>query len=226
MNVLQIYKFIGAIIGTMIILVGIGFLAKIIYTPIEDNGTGYALSVPESQGAGTAETNTVPEATNKTSVVAQPATTNDTNQAATTTAEPANAAATKLADASSASGGASALSVLLANASVEKGQQLERKCAACHDASKGGRNKFGPALYDIIGSPIAGNATYKYSAALKAMGANGDIWTYEALDAFLTKPRDFAPGTKMSFRGFSKAEDRANLLAYFQTLSDSPVAFP
>ncbi len=247
MNVSGIYKIIGAIVGALVIIIGIGFIAKIIYTPNESNGSGNAVSVTgqDSGVAGTslqtttdavdtasrtAAANTEQAAGNTTSRAAQPAsvpaTTNNTNQAATATAEPAKATATTLADASSGSGGASALAVLLANASVDNGKQIARKCTACHDLSKDRRNKFGSALYGIVGSPIGADATYKYSKAFKALAAKGDIWTYAALDKFLTKPREDVKGTKMSFRGLPKPEDRADLLAYLQTLSPSPVPFP
>lgn len=237
MNVFKTGKIVWAIVGALVIIIGVGFLAKIIYTSSESNGSNYASSVPESQDTGTsgtslktpADADTASLATNTTSEAAQtasvPATSTDTNQAATTTAKPAKATAITLADASSGSGGASAFSVLLASASADKGKQIARKCAACHDLSKGGRNKYGPALYGVVGTPVGANATYKYSTALKAMAVKGDIWTYAALDAFLAKPRDFAPGTKMSF-SLRKEKDRADLLAYLRTLSASPVALP
>jgi cytochrome c len=75
-----------------------------------------------------------------------------------------------------------------------------------------------------VGQPIAGVAGYKYSAALQGM--SDSAWTFEDLDAFLTKPKDYAPGTKMTFAGLKKPEERASMIAYLRSLSDSPVALP
>jgi len=209
MNILQIGKLIGAVVGTLLFIMGVGFLARIIYAPIEGSGPGYTLPVPEVAVVAQTESETAP---------APAPTASDTVQTASETV-------TQVADTGAGAGDASSLSALLATASAEKGQRVARSCAACHAFTQDGRNKTGPVLYDIVGSPVARNETYKYSDAMRAKGANGDVWTFEALAAFLTKPRDFVPGTKMSFAGVRKEEDRINLLAYLQTLSLSPVAF-
>lgn len=113
------------------------------------------------------------------------------------------------------------LSELLAEADAGKGEKIFKKCAACHKLEEGA-NATGPYLYGVVGRPIASVAGFGYSDVLAGMG--GD-WTPEALDEFLHKPSDFAPGTKMTFSGLSKADDRANVIAFLNENSDSPVDF-
>jgi len=118
------------------------------------------------------------------------------------------------------------LATLLANADAAKGEKLTKKCKNCHSFDEGGANKAGPHLYDVVGRPIGSAEGFGYSEVVVGYNAEGKTWTYENLNAFLTKPKDFAPGTKMSFAGLKKETDRANLLAYLHTLSAAPVAFP
>jgi len=115
------------------------------------------------------------------------------------------------------------LAVLLASADVAKGEAAHKKCLACHDFAKGGPNKTGPELWDVVERPIASHEGFAYSDALKAH--SGDKWTYENIFAFLNNPKAFAPGTKMTLSVKSPTE-RANILAYLRTLSDSPKPFP
>lgn len=115
------------------------------------------------------------------------------------------------------------LGTLLANASADAGERIARRCVSCHTFEQGGANGTGPNLWGVVGADIAAHAGFSYSGALTALEGN---WTYEALDAFIENPRGYAPGTNMSFAGLRNEEDRANLLAYLQTLSGSPVAFP
>jgi cytochrome c len=112
---------------------------------------------------------------------------------------------------------------LLAKADPAKGEASAKKCQACHDFSKGGPNKVGPNLWGVVGRPVASHEGFNYSAALKAKGGN---WTYEDINHFITNPKNYVPGTLMAFAGDPNPEDRANILAYLRTLSDSPVPFP
>ncbi len=112
---------------------------------------------------------------------------------------------------------------LLASADAGAGANVAKKCAACHSFDKGGANKVGPGLWNIVQRPIAHSDGYKYSSALADMDG---AWSYEALSHFLAAPKDFAPGTKMSFAGIRKDDDRANLIAYLRTLSDNPAPLP
>lgn len=115
---------------------------------------------------------------------------------------------------------------LLLEADVAKGQKAFKKCAACHTADEGGANKVGPNLFDIVGRTVANVGGFAYSSAALEWNGEGRTWSYEDLAAFLTKPKDFLKGTKMGFAGMKKGKDRANMLAYLQTLSATPVEFP
>ena len=112
---------------------------------------------------------------------------------------------------------------LLTAASVESGKKLARKCALCHTFKKGGPHKIGPNLWDIVGADKARWENFSYSAALASVGGS---WGYEELNSFVAKPKAYIPGTKMTFNGLKKPEDRADLIAYLRTLSDSPRPLP
>ena len=112
------------------------------------------------------------------------------------------------------------LNAALAAADASKGERVFKRCAACHTVEQGDRNKVGPNIYINVGGTVAAVDGFEYSGALTEYG--GD-WTLERLDAFLTKPRTEVKGTKMSFGGLRKEEDRANLIAYLNTFSDTPL---
>lgn len=121
-----------------------------------------------------------------------------------------------------AAGGGDAMA-MLATADAGAGAKSFKKCKACHSTAKGGKNKVGPNLWDVVGRAKAGVSGFKFSGALKGLG--GD-WTYKDLDAFLAKPKAFAKGTKMSFAGLKKPKDRANVIIYLRSLSDQPKPLP
>ncbi len=112
----------------------------------------------------------------------------------------------------------------LATADASKGQQVFNKCMACHTAAKGGPNMVGPDLWGVIGEPIAqGKAGFPFSDALKKVGGT---WNWDNLSKWLTSPRTFAPGTKMTFAGLSNPQDRADVIAFLNQHSDSPLPLP
>ena len=113
---------------------------------------------------------------------------------------------------------------MLADADIARGQKLSKACAACHSFDKGGRNGVGPALWNIVGRKKQSGAGFTYSGTLNSQG--GDVWTYAELNKFLWKPKKYAPGTKMSYAGLKKPTDRAAMVAWLRTLSDSPKAMP
>ncbi|MDP4021707.1 c-type cytochrome [Methylobacterium sp. NEAU 140] len=115
------------------------------------------------------------------------------------------------------------IAVRLASANVEKGQAGTKACHACHSFEKGGPNKVGPDLWDVVDRHKGGHAGFDYSAGLKEKG--GD-WTYADLDAFLTNPKGYVKGTKMAFAGIASPQERANVIAYLRTLSDNPKPLP
>ncbi|MEQ1939584.1 cytochrome c family protein [Mesorhizobium sp. CN5-321] len=116
---------------------------------------------------------------------------------------------------------------LLPTASVEKGQAIFKKCQACHSGEKGGPNKVGPDLWDIVDRPVAEHEGFSYSAGMKDFSKGGtEKWTYDHLYHFLISPKAFVKGTAMGFAGLKKDEDRADVIAYLRTLSDSPKPLP
>ena len=112
---------------------------------------------------------------------------------------------------------------LIAGADTARGVKVFKKCKACHTVDKGGKNKIGPNLWDVVNSEAGKRAGFSYS---KAMLAKGGTWNYDNLGGFLAKPKAWLPGTKMAFAGLKKARDRASVIAYLRTLSDSPAPLP
>ena len=110
-------------------------------------------------------------------------------------------------------------------ADMAAGEKIaQQKCLNCHDFASGGPNKIGPNLYGVVGAKHAQNATFVYSGALKGLAAQD--WTYDAFEKFIKDPKSAVPGTKMTFAGLSKPQDRINLIAYLRALSGSPLAIP
>ena len=125
-------------------------------------------------------------------------------------------------------GGAAAevpIATLLASADAAKGAEVFKKCAACHTINQGGANGIGPNLYGTVGEGIAqGKGGYAFSEALKGVGG---VWDFDKLNAWLTSPRKFANGTKMTFAGLGNGRDRANVILYLnQQGSNLPLPAP
>jgi cytochrome c len=180
MDSFELNKIIGAILGTLLFVMGVGFLAEGIYEPAHGTGPGYDLPAP-SEAPGTGDT-----------------------------------------------GGPAAgpvdVGTLLAKADAKAGEGAAKKCTSCHDFTKGGPNKTGPNLYGIVGEKIADVPGFAFSDALKAHAS--ETWDYDKLNQWLISPKAFAPGTKMTYAGDKDDADRANIIAYLGSLSDSPVPYP
>jgi len=112
---------------------------------------------------------------------------------------------------------------VLPTADVAAGKTVSVKCEQCHDTSSAKTVKIGPPLYGVVGRARASVAGFDYSAAMKAKGGS---WTYDELFKFIKAPGAYITGTKMSFAGISRAEDRINLIAFLRTNTDSPAAIP
>lgn len=112
---------------------------------------------------------------------------------------------------------------LIAAANIEQGMKLAKACAACHTFDRGGPNRVGPNLWGVVNAKKAYHEGFAYSSA---MVEKAGVWSYQNLNQFLYKPKDYVPGTKMTYAGLKKPEDRAAMIAYLRTLADSPAALP
>ena len=112
---------------------------------------------------------------------------------------------------------------LLAAADPKKGEaDFNKRCSTCHTTAKGGPNKTGPDLWNIVGRARASHEGFTYSSAMQAKGGN---WDYETINEFITKPQGFVKGTKMAFAGLPNAKERADIIAFLRTtqLGDTPM---
>lgn len=181
MDSFEFNKIAGAVLGTLLLVLGINNLSGVIFQNEAPEKAGFLIAT------ATAATDTG-------------------------AAKPADAAPLV------------SIGKLLASADKAKGEAGAKACAACHDFTKGGPNKVGPNLWDVVERPIASVPGFSYSEALKADSAK--TWTFEDLNQWIRSPATYAKGTKMSYGGLKKDEDRANLIAYLASLSDSPKPFP
>ena len=109
---------------------------------------------------------------------------------------------------------------LFASTNAKDGEKVFKKCAACHSIAQGGGNKIGPALWGVLGRNAGSVSDYKYS---KAIIAYGKPWSFDEMNGFLTKPKEWIKGTKMSFAGLKKPKDRASVILYMNKNTDNPL---
>lgn len=114
----------------------------------------------------------------------------------------------------------------LKTADVDRGRKGFSKCTSCHTPDKGAAAKVGPNLWGVVGGPKAHMEGFKYSGGMADRGKAGEKWTFADLDKFLTEPKAFVAGTAMGFAGIKEPADRADVIAYLRSLSDSPVPLP
>ena len=115
------------------------------------------------------------------------------------------------------------LPILLARGDATAGRKVARKCVSCHTFGEGEKNKVGPNLWNVLGRNLASAEGFNYSGVMKDAGGS---WDYSRLDAFIANPRAALKGNKMTFRGIKKPEQRADLILYLRSLSDSPMTLP
>ena len=109
---------------------------------------------------------------------------------------------------------------LFASTNSADGAKVFKKCAACHSIAQGGSNKIGPALWGVLGRKAGSVPGYKYS---KVMAAYEKAWSFDEMNGFLLKPKEWIKGTKMSFAGLKNAKDRAAVILYMNENTDSPL---
>ena len=115
------------------------------------------------------------------------------------------------------------IAILMAMGDITSGEKIFKKCAACHSIVRGGKNKIGPALYNVVGRKVGVAADYKYS---KALATYDKEWNFEELNGFLIKPSKWIKGTKMAYAGLRKEKDRASVIKYLNQNSDNPIPLP
>jgi cytochrome c len=115
------------------------------------------------------------------------------------------------------------IAALMTLGDLDTGKKVFKKCAACHSINMGGKNKIGPALYNVVGRTVGDISDYKYS---KALASYGKEWTFEELNGFLIKPATWIKGTKMAYTGLKKEKDRASVIIYLNQNNDNPKPLP
>lgn len=181
MDSFEMNKFLGALLGTCLVLLAVHIASGTIFAQRIPAKPGYVIAVKE--------------------------------EAATPSTKPAATGVP--------------IENLLASASVKAGQETAKECELCHNLGKGQGAKIGPNLYGVVGRNIATEPGFNYSSALKDKAkAMGGVWTFDALNKWLTNPRADVPGTLMTFAGISNEKQRANVIAYLNSNSDKPLPLP
>ncbi|PKQ09637.1 MAG: cytochrome c family protein [Alphaproteobacteria bacterium HGW-Alphaproteobacteria-12] len=191
MNSFEFNKIAGAVLASVLFILGVSVLADMLYETGEANPKAYEVAALVEEGAG--------------------------EEAAA--GEEAGAGE----EAAAGEGAAEApqedsLATLLAQADAAAGAKTAKKCAACHNFEEGAGAKIGPDLYHVVGREVAAQGGFSYSSALKD---HGGTWTFEELSHFIADPRGCVPGTAMSFAGIKKPQQRADLIAYLNTLGSN-----
>jgi cytochrome c len=106
------------------------------------------------------------------------------------------------------------LASLMKIADLKRGEKVFKKCASCHVAARGAGHKVGPNLFAVVGRARGAAAGFSYSPAMKAKGGS---WDRESINTFITKPKDYLPGTKMAFPGLKKPQDRADVILFLES---------
>jgi cytochrome c len=198
----ELNKIIGAVAVAGVVAAGSCLLAKGLYAAGATEQTakrGYSIAGAEPTSPAVA-----PSATSQTA-------------SSTSTAPAASAPSEKPAPiAPAAEEKPMDIAPLLAKADAKAGEQIAKKCAACHSFDKGGKNTVGPNQWGLVGSHFAHKDDYNYSPAVVAM--KDKKWTAQNLSDFLDNPQKFLHGTKMAFAGIKNPQERANLIAYLSTL--------
>ncbi len=132
----------------------------------------------------------------------------------------ASATSSTSTETTSASSESGNIMALFASTNAADGAKVFKKCLACHSIEKGGSNKIGPNIFGVLNRKAGSVSGYKYS---KAMLAYGKVWSFEEMDGFLAKPKDWIKGTKMSFMGLKSAKDRAAVILYMNENTDNPL---
>ncbi len=182
MDSFEFNKIAGAVLGSLLFLMGLGIVGDLIFSHPRTVVAGYALPGAEEAAASAA-----------------PA-------AAAAPAEP--------------------LPVRMAKADVAKGQAAAKACASCHAFEKGGPNKIGPGLWNVVNAKKGAHDGFKYSPAMGERTAKGETWSFDALDQFIANPKGYMPGTAMAYAGLKDADRRADILAYLRSLADTPAELP
>ncbi|MEO6340345.1 MAG: cytochrome c family protein [Caulobacteraceae bacterium] len=115
---------------------------------------------------------------------------------------------------------------VLASADVAAGQTTSSKCLSCHTFTNGGANATGPNLWGAIPRKPGSHPGFAYSPGMTAFAGAHAAWDYDTLYTFLANPQKDVAGTKMTFVGLKKPEERINMIAWLRTQSDSPAPIP